>query len=179
MTPLASHPSAARILRQELPSPHPGIKLQILLVRCSPGGARTAPPPDSSGSRQGTQPYRYSVRAVVPAAMARRSTGLGQQDRQAFVQALREGIRQVADAEANDTSQRPSRRLWDGEHHSLTLVADDPAAVIQWEVRGFKIKLSQDHAEQLIATLEAVPELAERMIHAKETQGADRPTHRS
>jgi len=159
------------MLRGELPSPHPAIQLQIRLIRWSSNGTgpRPAPSPNASVSGQTARPYAYSVRAVVPAATARRSAGLAEQDRRAFVQALRKGIAPSADAEFDEGSRDTSRELWAGENHSLTSVADNLTGAVQWEIRGYKVKLARGQVEQLIATLEAVPELAERLIHRQES----------
>ena len=97
--------------------------------------------------------------------MARRSTGLAQADRQTFLRALRDGVRRINDTDSDDTSPEGPLELWNRENQSLTLVADGAEAALQWEIRGFKVRLTRAQAEQLIATLEEVPALAEQMAH--------------
>lgn len=152
------------------PPPHPRIHLQVRLIRLTSNRAdpRTVPASKSPASGKTARPYAYSVRAVVPAVMARRSTGLGEQERQAFVQALREGIGLLGGSAGDDESRGGRRELWAGDHHSPTLVAHNPSSAIQWEIRGFNIKLSHDQAEQLVATLETVPVLVQQMVRKNE-----------
>ena len=170
MMPPSSQASIAGMLRRELPTPHPGVQLQIRIIRWSSNTAepRTAGSSQSAASRETARSYAYSVRAIVPAALKYRSAGLGEQDRAAFVQALRQGIQLLVGPGAGGERQRGPKELWAGEHHLLTLVADNPTAALLWEIRGFKIKLSHDQAEQLVATLETVPVLVQQMVRKNE-----------
>jgi hypothetical protein len=181
MMPPSSQPSIAGMLRRELPTPHPGVQLQIRIIRWSSNTAepRTAPSSQSGAPRKAGRSYAYSVRAIVPAALKYRSAGLGEQDRAAFVQALRQGIQFLVGPDAGAERQLRPKELWAGENHRLILLADNPTAALLWEIRGFKIKLSADQAQELIGTLEAVPELAEQIVRESDRQRRDVPARPS